>query len=199
MSEPTLYEAIYILDASLPDEETEQIIEFFETAVEEAGGEMVGTRDFRTRRLAYPIDKHTHGTYKLLYFFGTGAVVDELRQEMSIRQQVIRSRIFVANPHAIIGGLEPEEAEEAAAAAAESAEAAEAEAVEAEAAEAEEVAEEVAEEAAPEAAEAVETDEAPAEETEAGEAEEVEESEESGESAAENEASEAEEATETEE
>lgn len=115
MSEPTLYEAAYILDTSLSEEDTAQIIGVLEAAVEEAGGEVVGTRDFRTRRLAYPIDGHTHGTYKLLYFFGTGAVVEAIRSEMSIRQQLIRSRVFVANPHAIVGGLGPEEeaAEEA--------------------------------------------------------------------------------------
>jgi len=170
MSEPTLYEAAYILDTSLSEEDTAQIIGILEAAVEEAGGEVVGTRDFRTRRLAYPIDGHTHGTYKLLYFFGTGAVVEAIRSEMSIRQQLIRSRVFVANPHAIVGGLGPGE------------EAAE-EAVEAE--EAEEAEEAAAEETAAgteeavEAQEAVEAEEAaPAEETA-----EAEESEESGETA----------------
>lgn len=160
MSEPTLYEAAYILDTSLSEEDTAQIIGVLEAAVEEAGGEVVGTRDFRTRRLAYPIDGHTHGTYKLLYFFGTGAVVEAIRSEMSIRQQLIRSRVFVANPHAIVGGLGPEE------------EAAE-EAVEAEEAAAEQPP--AGAEEAVEAEEPVEAEEAaPAEET--AEAEEPEES-----------------------
>jgi ribosomal protein S6 len=188
MSEPTLYEATYILDPALQDEEVEQIMDLFEAAVEEAGGEVLGTRDFRTRRLAYRIDNFTHGTYKLLYFFGTGAVVEEIRQEMSIRQQVIRSRVFVANPHAIVGGMETDEeieAREAAEAAAEAAAAEEAakaeEAAEAEEAAAEEEAaeEEAAEEEAAEEApaEEPETDEAEAEEAEADEAEEAEEAE----------------------
>jgi len=165
MSEPTLYEAAYILDPALQDEEVEQIMDLFAAAVEEAGGEVLGTRDFRTRRLAYRIDKYTHGTYKLLYFFGTRAVVEEVRQEMSIRQQVIRSRVFAANPHAIVGGMESDEEKEAREAAEAAAEAAAAEAAEAEAAEAAEA------EEAEEAPEAEEAEEASAEETDVEEAE----------------------------
>lgn len=106
MSEPTLYEAMYILDPSLPEDEAAELMESFEEIVREAGGEVVGTRDFRTRRLAYPIDRHTHGAYKLLYFHAEGDVVETLRSEMAIRQAVIRSRVFVANPLAIVGGGE---------------------------------------------------------------------------------------------
>lgn len=112
MSEPTLYEAIYILDTSLPEDEAAELIATLEQAVRGAGGEVVGTRDFRTRRLAYEINGHTHGAYKLLYFHGDGAVVEALRTEMAVRQPIIRSRIFVANPEALIGDTEAAIAEE---------------------------------------------------------------------------------------
>ncbi|MGC9317678.1 MAG: 30S ribosomal protein S6 [Armatimonadota bacterium] len=141
MSEPTLYEAAYILDPSLPDDETEELIATLEQAVEAAGGEVVGTRDFRTRRLAYRIGRYTHGTYKLLYFHGDGDVVEAIRGEMAIRQGVIRSRVFVANPRAIVGGGEDEEEAEAEAAQEAAARAAEA-AAEAQCAEVDETAEE---------------------------------------------------------
>lgn len=154
MSEPTLYEAAYILDPSLEDAEAEELMASLEQLVTDLGGEVVGTRDFRTRRLAYQIDNFTHGTYKLLYFFGNGEIVTELRNEMSIRQPIIRSRVFVANPRAVVGGLEGEE-----------------EAVE-QAIEAVEAAE--APEAADEAVETAEVEEAPAEEAvETDEAEEA--------------------------
>lgn len=113
MSEPTLYEAIYILDTSLPEDEAAELIATLEEAVREAGGEVVGTRDFRTRRLAYEINGHTHGAYRLLYFYGDGAVVEAIRTEMAVRQPIIRSRVFVANPDALIGAdAAAEEAEE---------------------------------------------------------------------------------------
>ncbi|HCA46662.1 MAG TPA: 30S ribosomal protein S6 [Armatimonadetes bacterium] len=171
MSEPTLYEAVYIINTSVSEEETEQLIGSLEAAVEEVGGEVLGTRDFRTRRLAYPIDGQTHGTYKLLYFYGTGAVVDHMLADMSIRQQILRSRVFVANMQAIIGGLEAGRGEEEAEAV-EAAEAAEpTEATEAAAATAEEAVTEAPEtpeppeveqtEATEEAGEPAQSDEAP--------------------------------------
>lgn len=113
MSEPTLYEAIYILDTSLPEDEAAELIATLEEAVREAGGEVVGTHDFRVRRLAYEINGHTHGAYKLLYFHGDGGVVEVLRSEMAVRQPIIRSRVFVANPNALIGADAEAEATEA--------------------------------------------------------------------------------------
>ena len=165
MSEPTLYEAAYIMNASMSEEEAQQLIGVLEAAVEEVGGEVLGTRDFRTRRLAYPIKGQTHGAYKLLYFYGTGEVVDHVLSEMSIRQEVLRARVFVANPDAIVGGLEPGDGTEPAEVTeeAEVVEAAEAE----EAAVAEEAEEAAVEEPAAEAEEAadpVESDEAPSDE-----------------------------------
>jgi small subunit ribosomal protein S6 len=119
--EPTLYEAAYILNTELPDEEVEEQVKQLEEVVSEAGGEVVGTRDFRTRRLAYQIDTHTHGIYRLLYFRGSGEVVAALKTDLGVRQGVIRARVFLANPEAIVtdeaadqqeGGEAPEAAAE---------------------------------------------------------------------------------------
>lgn len=159
MNEPTLYEAIYILDTSLPEDEAAELIATMEEAVREVGGEVVGTRDFRTRRLAYEINGHTHGAYKLLYFHGDGAVVEHLRGEMAVRQPIIRSRVFVANPDALIGADAEEEAAEEAAPAAEEAAA---------------VAEAPVAETAPAEADAAAIAAAPAEAVESAEAEEAE-------------------------
>ncbi len=170
MSEPTLYEAAYIIDPSLSEEEVNDLIAAIEAAAEEAGAEVVATRDFKTRRLAYEIKGFTHGNYKMMYFHATSdEQVTEIRSEIGMRQPVIRTRVFVANPHAIIGSLEEEEAEaeEAAAEAAEAAaedtdEAAEEESAEAAEPEDEEAgteAEDTADEE--EIEETVEADEAP--------------------------------------
>lgn len=107
--EPTLYEAMYILDTELADNEVEEQVEQIENVVTEAGGEVVATRDFRTRRLAYEIDEHTHGTYKLLYFHGSGEVVTALNTDLNMRTSVIRGRTYVANPEATVSERAPEE------------------------------------------------------------------------------------------
>jgi len=128
--ERTLYEGIYILDAGLPEADAAEIIAALEGTVAEAGGEVVATRDFGTRRLAYEIDGHVSGVYKLLYFYGGEEAIGAFRHEAAVRQGVIRARCYVANPDAIVRG---EAAAELAAAEAESEEE-EAEASEVEAA-----------------------------------------------------------------
>ncbi len=110
--EQALYEAIYILSTELSDQEVEQQAEQLEEVVRQAGGEVEATRDFRTRRLAYEIDGHTHGVYKLLYFRGTAEVVEALGADFAVRQEVVRGRVFVPNPEAIVSepAEQPEEA-----------------------------------------------------------------------------------------
>jgi len=185
---PVLYEAMYIVDASLDEVALQGIVTTLEQHVQAQGGELVASREFGRRRLAYEIGKHTTGTYMIMYFKSHGDVVDELTHEMHLIDGVVRGIIVVANPKAIFDPQPPvveapvEEAETDAAPAdeaeaeapAEEAEtvAAPAEEVVAEAAPAEAVAEEAVAEAVP--AEAV-AEEVVAEaeavvETDAGEA-----------------------------
>ncbi|HUS80667.1 MAG TPA: 30S ribosomal protein S6 [Armatimonadota bacterium] len=130
--ERTLYEAIYILDAGLPEDHAAEIIGAMEGTVAEAGGEVVATQDFGTRRLAYEIDRHVSGVYKLLYFYGGEEAIEAFRHEAAVRQEIVRARCYVANPDAIVRG---EAAADVAVAEGEAAEAGAAEAADIEAAE----------------------------------------------------------------
>lgn len=102
--ERTLYEGIYILDVSLPEDQAAELVSVLENAVAEAGGEVVGTRDFGTRRLAYEIAKQVSGAYKLLYFRGEEPAIEAFRHECAVRPGIIRARCYVANPDAIVRG-----------------------------------------------------------------------------------------------
>ena len=137
----TLYEAMYIINASLTPEEVEQVVGRIENHITENGGELVGTRDFGRRHLAYKIGHQSEGIYKITYFRGTGAVVDEVKHEFLLTETIVRGTVFLANPDCYVneyndlvmpttgtrrGGLTAEDiaaaaAEEAAAAAAEAA------------------------------------------------------------------------------
>lgn len=159
--QPVLYEAMYILDTRIEEAEREEAVATLEAHVVAQGGELVGTtRDFGRRRLAYEIDGHVDGIYKILYFKGFGDCVDEVKHEMRLLPQVIRGSVFVANPKAIFDPQGEAKAAEAAEAAAEETEEEVAGGSEAEAAPAEAEAEAPV---APEPEAAPET-EAPAEE-----------------------------------
>lgn len=153
--QPVLYEAMYILDARIEEEQRQEAVDTLEAHVRTQGGEVVATRDFGRRRLAYEIEGHLEGFYKILYFTGFGDCVDEVKHEMHLLPQVVRGMVVVANPKFI---HDPEGQKAAAEAAAAEAAATE---VQAEAA-----VETPAEEAAAPAAEEAPVAEEPAAETE---------------------------------
>jgi ribosomal protein S6 len=79
------------------------------------GGEVVATRDFGRRRLAYEIDGHLEGYYKVLYFTGFGDCVDEVKHEMRLLPEVVRGMVVVANPRFIHDPERQQQASEVAA------------------------------------------------------------------------------------
>ncbi len=143
--EAVLYEAMYILDSSLTDEEIAALEEQFRTAIEGQGAQFESVHEFARRRLAYAIKGHTDGIYRVMYFRSSGAAVEEIKHEFTLSEDVVRGIVTVANPKMLVGP-KPEPVKEA------------------KAEEAEEAPAEVAEEAPAEVAEApVEAAEAPAE------------------------------------
>ena len=94
----TLYEAMYIINPGLTPEEVDQVVGRIENHITENGGELVGTRDFGRRHLAYKIGHQSEGIYKIAYFRGTGAVVDEVKHEFLLTETIVRGTVFLSNP-----------------------------------------------------------------------------------------------------
>lgn len=159
--QPVLYEAMYILDSALDAEAAQGIIGTIEGFISSNGGEIVATREFGRRRLAFEINDHTNGTYMITYFRSFGDLVAEVNHEMRLIDGIIRGIVVVANPKAIFEPKKEAPAEEVPVQAEATGQVA--------AAPAEEPAEEAAEEPVAEEAPAEEpaAEEAPAEEAEA--------------------------------
>ena len=62
------YEVLYIIVPELDEEATRASIEKFKGIVESNGAEVVAIDEWGKRRLAYPIDYKTEGTYVLMSF-----------------------------------------------------------------------------------------------------------------------------------
>lgn len=171
--EAVLYEAMYIVDPGLSEEEITALEDRLKGGLESEGAQVESIHEMGRRRMSYEIKGHREGLYKVMYFRGTGAAVTEIKHEFLLSEEVIRGLVVVANPKFMVGPkpqpvAEPVAEEEAVEEVAEEAAEAPAEVVE-EAPEAPEVAE-VAEETAAEAPEApvaeAETTEAAPEATE---------------------------------
>lgn len=174
------YEALYIVDATLTDEQLDPIIAKYSQIISDQGGEVQAAGKWDKRRLAYEVKGRREGTYILMYFLSEPAAADELDRVMRISDDVMRHLITRVEPqHVDTTRIEqptptPESAieqPEAPVKAAEEAAAPEAEAPAAEAPAEEAAAPEVTEEAPAEPAEETPAEEgaAPAEEAPAEE------------------------------
>lgn len=90
------YEATYILDPNLTEEDVPRLIEKFQTQV--AGkGEVVTVDNWGKRRLSYEIDGRKEGVYVTMRFKAESDVADELGRVLRLADEVIRNIIVRLN------------------------------------------------------------------------------------------------------
>ena len=84
------YEVLYIIDATIGEEETKAIVEKFKAMVEE-NGTLNGIDEWGKRRLAYPINDKNEGYYVLVTFNAPTAFPAELERIFGITEDIMRS------------------------------------------------------------------------------------------------------------
>ena len=87
------YEAVYILNPSLNEEQIAALVEKFKKVVE-ANGTVTEVNEWGKRRLAYPIHALMEGFYFLMTFTAAAAVPAELDRIFRITDGVMRSMII---------------------------------------------------------------------------------------------------------
>ena len=87
------YEAVYILDPSLNEEQVAALVEKFKKVVE-ANGTVSEVAEWGKRRLAYPINDMMEGFYFLMTFTAAAAIPAELDRIFRITDGVMRSMII---------------------------------------------------------------------------------------------------------
>ena len=63
-----------------------------------SGGELVGSYDWGTRRMAYEIDHRPEAEYRLYQFNGDNSLLERLNQRLRITDAVLRFRIIKLKP-----------------------------------------------------------------------------------------------------
>jgi small subunit ribosomal protein S6 len=96
-----VYEGMFILDSSLygrnPDVVSKQIPEM----IEAAGGEVLVSRLWEERRLAYPIEGHRKGTYWLTYSRVDGSKIADLERQCQLSSSIIRVLFLKVDPRIV--------------------------------------------------------------------------------------------------
>jgi len=87
------YEAVYILDPSLNEEQIAVLVEKFNKIVE-TNGTVTEVNEWGKRRLAYPINDLMEGYYVLMTFTAAAAIPAEMDRVFRITDGVMRSMII---------------------------------------------------------------------------------------------------------
>ena len=87
------YETIFVIDASLPEEQITAIADKFKALIE-ANGTVESVDVWGKRRLAYPINYKTEGYYVLVNFASEAEFVAELERVYNITDGMLRTIVI---------------------------------------------------------------------------------------------------------
>ncbi len=85
-----LYEAMFILNPDLGDEEREKVLSRFTNTISKNKGDLFRLDDLGMKSLAYGIEKKTRGRYFLAYIEGPGSLMGEMERFLRIDENVMR-------------------------------------------------------------------------------------------------------------
>ncbi len=98
------YESIFIVRPSLPDDETNKLIDKMKGVLEKSGASLLKTENWGKKKLAYEVKRERKGTFVYFNFKAAGPVVGELersyRLEDSIMKFITVRQEFSAQPAA---------------------------------------------------------------------------------------------------
>jgi len=85
-----LYETMFVLKATLTEEETKAKVEAMKSLLEKNGAEITLLKEYGVRPLAYEIDKNKRGYFTDIFFKAPPEAVIELERVYRITEDVIR-------------------------------------------------------------------------------------------------------------
>jgi small subunit ribosomal protein S6 len=105
-SRTNVYEAMFILDSNRFARERAAFPAEVEAMIKAAGGDVLVSRLWEERRLAYPINGQRKGAYWLIYFRGPSAVVEPLGRQWEMYEGILRHLVLKVHPHLVEAVLE---------------------------------------------------------------------------------------------
>ena len=87
-----LYESLFIIRASVSDQETTALIEKMKAVAEKTGAQFIKSENWGKKKLAYEVKRERKGTYAYFYFRAPNITVGEL--ERSYRLEDYDHQVF---------------------------------------------------------------------------------------------------------
>lgn len=84
------YEIMYIIRPNIEDEAKKALVERFNSILTDNGAELIESKDWGKRRLAYEINDFRDGYYQLINAKAEAVAVDEFSRLAKISEDIIR-------------------------------------------------------------------------------------------------------------
>lgn len=97
----SVYEGMFILDSNHFGRDPEGVSNQVADIIQKAGGEMLVSRLWEERRLAYPIKGHRKGTYWLTYFRIEGDQLTGIKRQCQINDNILRMLFLKVDPRIV--------------------------------------------------------------------------------------------------
>ena len=97
----TVYEGMFILDSGRYSRDPEGVSGAISAMIQEVAGEVLVSRLWEERRLAYPINGQRKGTYWLCYFRADSLKLVELQRKCQLNENIMRFLFLKVDPRIV--------------------------------------------------------------------------------------------------
>src|SRR3954464_13587957 len=94
----TSYECLFLLDPTKTATDAEGVKTQLHGTLEKYGAEILASRKWDDRKLAYPIRGHKKGVYYLAYFKAESKKMSELEHDFRLNDVILRHMVSVIDP-----------------------------------------------------------------------------------------------------
>jgi small subunit ribosomal protein S6 len=95
------YDCFFLFDSNRYNRDPGGVAASVQTAVEKFGGEILASRLWDERRLAYPIDGHTKGTYWITYFKMDSLQLKDFNRDCQLNENIMRFLVTRVDPRLV--------------------------------------------------------------------------------------------------
>jgi small subunit ribosomal protein S6 len=96
-----VYEGMFILDSNRYSRDQVGVSGQIAEMIEKLGGEILASRLWEERRLAYPVDGHRKGTYWLTYFKLESGQLPLLNRQCQLSDSIVRTLFLKVDPRIV--------------------------------------------------------------------------------------------------
>jgi small subunit ribosomal protein S6 len=95
------YDCFFLFDSNRYNRDPGGVAASVQQAVEKFGGEILASRLWDERRLAYPINGHTKGTYWITYFKMDSLQLKDFNRDCQLNENIMRFLVTRVDPRLI--------------------------------------------------------------------------------------------------